>query len=118
MRRICDPDYERRSWSEEHRSRLSAIHRKRWGAPEGYATIRGVHVPFEYRAPLRYWSDYIAHHYGEDVARRYLRTAEADGWIEMPRIRDFYDKRREIARTRDAIREFLWSIRYGNPDHP
>jgi hypothetical protein len=113
-RSMADQHYEHRPWSEEHRARLSAIHRKRWGAPEGYCTVRGVHVPFEHRAPVRYWSDWCAHHQGKDAARQWIESLKADEWFTMPRLWELYRARLEIAKTRDFIREFQWEVRYGH----
>lgn len=113
-RSMADPDYRHRPMPEERKARLSEIHRKRWGAPEGFATVRGVHVPFEHRAPLRYWSDYIAYHDGEDIAAEWLaRRAEAE-WTDMPELWRLYRARKEIAATRDAIRLAEWELVHGH----
>lgn len=117
MRRICDPGYKRRHWSEEHRARLSEIHRKRWGAPEGFATVRGVHVPFEYRDALRYWTNSISATGSEEEARRFAQQIRDNDWRDMPRIQRLYEERMEIAETREQIRRIQWELQHGHSDH-
>jgi hypothetical protein len=95
-------------WTRERRRQLSAIHRKRWGAPEGYCTIRGIHVPFEHREPIRYWSDWWAHHYGEDDAKKFVADLKSADWKLIPRLRQLWNQKRQVGRNRDLIRNLVW----------
>ena len=97
--------------NKELRDRLSAIHRRRWGAPEGYATVRGVHVPFEHRTPIRYWSDWLAYNEGEDAARAFIRGLKDADWLPMPRLWNLYGQRKAVAALRDEIRQLEWESR-------
>lgn len=116
--RIVPADYEIRPMSNGQRARLSAIHRRRWGAPEGCATVRGIHIPFEYRDPIRYWSDWLAYHDGEDAARVFIQKLKDTDWRDMPRVRRLYNARKDVAAMRDEIRDIEWRFRHGNLDHP
>ena len=114
MRSISDLDYRYRPISKERKAKLSEIHRKRWGAPEGYCTVRGVHVPFEHRPPVRYFSDYVATNYGEDQARKRTQALADSHWQGMDDLWSLYQERRDIALTREAIRKAEWEIVRGN----
>lgn len=118
MRSIWHPEYVHRPWSDERKARASASHRARLGAPEGYATVRGVHVPYEHRAPIRYWSDWMAHHEGEDAARRWVRLLKDRNWSDMPTLWVAYRERKDIAKTREQIRRIQWELTYGNRNNP
>lgn len=117
MRRICDPDYEYAPWGDERRARASALHRKRWGAPDGYATVRGIHVPLEHRAPIRLWSDWIAYHDGEEAARCFIQGLRNNEWRDMPQLHRLYQDRKEVAALRREIRNIAWEAYRGNSDH-
>ena len=114
MRSIGHPDYRYRPISAKRKAKLSEIHRKRWGAPEGFCTVRGVHVPFEHRPPVRYWSDWIAYHQGEERARQWIQGLRDAEWADMPAITEIFNQRKEIARTRDAIRAAQWELVHGH----
>lgn len=116
MRSMGHPDYEHQPWSDERKAKASAFHRKRWAAPEGYATVRGVHVPFEHRAPIRYWSDHIFNHDGEEAARAFVQSLSDNEWRDMPRVTALYRAKKDIAAMREQIRQFEWEARRGNSD--
>lgn len=99
-----------RQRSPELRAHLSAAHRARLGAPEGMATVRGVHVPYEYRDALAFWGDWIAHHFGPDNAFAFVEKEKAEGWQNMPRITELFEQRLQVREARRAIRKFRTEV--------
>lgn len=104
MRSMGHPDYVHRPMSDERRSRLSEIHRKRWGAPDGFCTVYGVHVPFEHRTPVRYWADWVAYRQGWDGAQGFVEGLKSENWASVPRLWTLYQRKLEVRRTADFLR--------------
>lgn len=111
---MADADYEYRPMSVERRARLSAIHRKRWGAPDGYATVRGVHVPFEHRDPLRYWANWISAREGETAAHDFVAAVRDGNWKAVPRIRALFEERQAVHRNRELLRRLEWEAQHAD----
>lgn len=83
---------------------MSEIHRRRCGAPAGFATLYGVHIPFEHRDPLAYWAAWLALRYGRHEAEAFVRDTMAQRWTTVPALRALYEQKLEVARTKKAIR--------------
>ena len=99
-----DPDYAYRPMTVEHKNRLSEVHRKRWGAPEGMCTLRGVHIPFEYREDLMVFANRIAQREGKEKARAWVQELKDGGWRRMPEIKRLAEEWRMVAENRELIR--------------
>lgn len=109
-RSMNHPDYERTTMPPERRERLSAIHRARWGAPAGMATVMGVHVPLKYRDALRLWSNWVSTNAGAPAARRFVEQLRERDWADMPRIQELYEQRLAVRQSRKTIRRFKQEV--------
>lgn len=106
--------YQREPWSDERRARLSEIHRKRWGAPDGFCTIYGIHVPFEHREPIRYWADWVAYHQGRESAQEFVHRQRASDYSAVDYLRKLMLRKRQIYHNAEAIRQVQWEAHRAN----
>jgi hypothetical protein len=100
--------YQRARWTDERRAAASVLGRKRHGAPDGFCTIYGIHVPFEHRDPLRHWADWLTYHHGQDEARRMLLELKADNWRDVPRLRRLWEQKKLIHENGKVIADITW----------
>lgn len=79
-RALNHPDYSYSPWSEHRRERAAALAKRRLGAPAGYCTIYGVHVPDTHAAGLRVAAQKVAAKQGYVEASKFVTAAKAKGW--------------------------------------
>lgn len=99
------------AWSDDRRERMAAIHRRRWGAPDGHCTIYGVHVPLEHAGPIRFWAEWIAAKEGAVAACKFVESIKSDDYVRVDRLREMCHERRAGAENGDLIREIQWEAR-------
>jgi hypothetical protein len=101
-------EYPNKRWSEERRERMAALHRKRHGAPDGFCTVHGIHVPAEHGQPVRYWADWFARSHGREAAREFIIGLREERWASMPRIRDLWISKKLIGKNAELVRSIVW----------
>lgn len=104
MRSMGDPDFRRSYWTQERREAMSEKRRRAWGAPDGHATLYGIHIPLEHRGPLRYWADWCFTRGGQQAAVDFVLDAKSQGWANMPSLRAMWEEKLAIAENRKMIR--------------
>lgn len=95
----------KRQWTTERREKMAKIHRKRWGAPDGYCTIYGRHVLLEHAEPIRFWAQWLAAQYGKESAADFVAGLIEEDYASVDRIRDMWLERQQVAENREMIRE-------------
>jgi hypothetical protein len=108
--------YEREPWSQERKDRMAAIHRRRWGAPEGHCTIYGVHVPLEHADPIRFWAQWLSCQMGRATAREFVEGLKAEAYASVDRIRFLWQQRLEVGHNRELIRQIEWEAWHADKD--
>lgn len=103
-------------WTLERRERMRDLHRQRAGAPPGFCTVHGLHVPAEHRGPVRYFADAIASRWGADRAAEFVKHHLSTGWAEAANLHDLWARKLEIRRTRKMIRQVQWEAYRANQD--
>ena len=92
------------AWSPQRRARMQSLARSRAGAPTGFGTVYGIHVPAEHCEPVRYFASRLRCRHGRTEAEQFVRGLQADGWSAMPRWRDLWQRRVEIDRSRRIVK--------------
>lgn len=108
--------YPNKRWSDEKRERVALLHRRRHGAPDGYSTVHGIHVPSEHEKPLRYWADWLKHNQGAEAATRFLKELKAANWERAPELRAMWLRKKQIGKNREMIRQLVWEAYHANPN--
>lgn len=97
-----------RKWTEKRRAKVSEIHRARHGAPPGYSTVYGVHVPFAIAKAVRYWADREANDAGPAqrfaAGQAFVRLCEQGNWSNSPALVELWKERLIIRENRKIIR--------------
>jgi len=113
---VTRADLRSRPWGESRREKMSALHRARCGAPVGYATVYGVHVPYGASKPVRYWAKWLGDMAGpekaHEAAREFVIACERNRWRMAEKLQELMDEKRAVHRNRSIIRELeFWSRR-------
>lgn len=103
-------------WTSERRERAANFHRKRHGAPDGFSTVHGVHVPSEHEKPVRFWADWLKHNHGPDTAAQFINELKADNWSRVPGVRALWLRRKQIHENKELIRRLQWEAHRANPN--
>ncbi len=96
------------AWSDERREKAAVAGRRRFGAPDGFATVYGVHVPLEHAEPLRFWAHWLSYNESPERASSFVEYHRLIDWSDVPRLRELWEERQQIADNREAIRLLTW----------
>lgn len=107
-------EYQYRGHTAEHCAKLSKAQLARWGAPEGMCTVRGVHVPLEYRDVLAFFGNRVAAKISGEAATAYIQSIKDGGWAKYPALKEKYELAMMVKETRELIREMQWEAYYAN----
>lgn len=107
-------DQKRLGWSEDRRAMMREVHRRRHGAPNGYCTIYGTHVPSEHHDPVRYWAGWLANRHGRAAAVEFVKDHAANNWSEISRVRELWDIKKLVSANRQTIRRVEQEIENAN----
>ena len=105
------------AWSDDRTAKASAAIRRRLGAPDGCATVYGVHVPFEYSEPLRLFASRVARLEGKKASSIYVQQIKDDEWRQMPEIIERYELALLLRQTRKITQQIhteYWRQRNAN----
>jgi hypothetical protein len=112
-----DPDFVYTPWPKERRAMMSRIHRTRHGAPPGFSTVYGVHVPHQFSDVVRYWAHWICNVSDSASAKKFVEFHQSIDWLEMPELTKLCDEKREVHRNRGRILRILFEAkRHANQD--
>lgn len=114
-RSMAHPDYVYTPWSEERRGRVSKKMCESLGAPKGYATVRGIHVPYEHRKALHYWATWIKDNHGTAAAETFIRELKARDWTGIEELKRLWGVRIDIRQNKKliaALQREIYRARY------
>lgn len=78
MRSMGDPLYVYTPWSEERREKMSKLHKRRLGIPDGHIRLYGIHIPEDEGRRLAKHAQNVARLNGYDAAVEFIKSDKPD----------------------------------------